>query len=238
MSNFIIHKSESRGSANHGWLNAKHSFSFANYHNPEKIHFGALRVLNDDIIGGGGGFGMHPHDNMEIITIPLEGELEHKDNMGNIGVIRKGDVQVMSAGTGVLHSEYNKSAEKEVRLFQIWLFANEKNVTPRYDQQSFNALERKNKLQLVVSPKNNDGILWIHQEAWFHLGEFDKDFETNYKIKHHENGAYIMIIEGSFTINGEVLNRRDAIGIWDTDNFNITSNQEKSELLIIDLPMR
>jgi redox-sensitive bicupin YhaK (pirin superfamily) len=202
------------------------------------MRFGVLRVLNDDIIAGGGGFGMHPHDNMEIITIPLEGELEHKDNMGNIGVIRKGDVQVMSAGKGVLHSEYNKNSDKEVRLFQIWLFANAKDVEPRYDQKSLLISERKNNLQLIVSPKDKSDGLWIHQEAWMYLGNFDKGISKTHSVNNPNNGVYVMVIEGSFIINGELLDKRDAIGIWSTEQINIESREDGSEILLIYLTMK
>ena len=175
MSKIIIHKADSRGEANHGWLHSFHSFSFAGYYNPEKIHFGALRVLNDDTVAGGMGFGTHPHDNMEIISIPLEGDLEHKDSMGNVAVIKKGDIQVMSAGTGIQHSEKNKNSNQAVKFLQIWVFPNKKNVTPRYDQISLNLNDRHNKLQQILSPNANDEGVWIHQDAWFHLGNFENE---------------------------------------------------------------
>jgi quercetin 2,3-dioxygenase len=166
----IFHSSSSRGHANHGWLKSHHSFSFANYYNPEKIHFGALRVLNDDYVAPGMGFGEHPHQNMEIISIPLEGDLEHKDSMGNVTVIKHGDIQVMSAGTGVYHSEYNKSKSNSVKFLQIWVIPNKENVKPRYDQITLNLKDRENKLQQILSPDANDEGVWIHQDAWFHLG--------------------------------------------------------------------
>jgi len=176
MANTILHKANSRGDANHGWLHSRHTFSFANYYNPERVQFGVLRVLNDDYVEAGMGFGTHPHDNMEIISIPLEGDLEHKDSMGNIAVIKKGDVQVMSAGTGITHSEYNKNKDKPVKLLQIWVFPNTKNVKPRYDQISLNLADRHNQLQQLVSPNADDGSIWIYQDAWFHLGKFDQGF--------------------------------------------------------------
>ena len=175
-----LHTSETRGAANHGWLQAKHSFSFANYYNPERIQFGALRVLNDDIIAPGMGFGTHPHNNMEIITIPLEGALEHKDSMDNIGVIEADEIQVMSAGTGVYHSEYNKNKDQQVNLLQLWVMHNKKNVTPRYDQKSIKELKKTNALYPVVTPESNGDALWIHQDAWFHLGDFNQKTEVNY----------------------------------------------------------
>lgn len=180
MTNSILHKADTRGDANYGWLHSKHTFSFANYHNPERMHFGVLRVLNDDTVSGGMGFGTHPHENMEIISIPLEGDLEHKDSMGNTTVIRNGDIQVMSAGTGIYHSEYNKNKEQQVKFLQIWVLPNQRNVEPRYDQITLNPEDRKNKLQQILSPNPDDEGVWIYQNAWFHLGNFDKGFTTGY----------------------------------------------------------
>lgn len=237
MSNSILHKAGSRGYANHGWLKANHTFSFANYYNPERVHFGTLRVLNDDSVEGGMGFGMHPHDNMEIITIPLEGELEHKDSMGNGTVIKKGDIQVMSAGSGITHSEFNKNKDKPVKLLQIWVFPNKKNVTPRYDQITLNAVDRENKLQQILSPNENDEGVWIHQDAWFHLGKFDKDMTIDYKLKKEGNGVYAFVLNGSFTINGVDLNQRDGLGIWNTSNLNLKSTSKGSQILLMEVPM-
>lgn len=217
MTNKIVHRASTRGGADHGWLKAKHSFSFANYYNPDRIHFGVLRVLNDDTVAPGMGFGKHPHDNMEIITIPLEGAIEHKDSMGNHGVIKYGDVQVMSAGTGIQHSEYNASKEDLLKLFQIWLFPNKKNVQPRYDQVTLKVEDRRNRLQQILSPKTGDGGLWIHQDAWFSMAILDKDFTVDYNVKRKGNGVYVMVVKGTVTIDGEKLNDRDAIGLWDTD---------------------
>ena len=183
MSNIILHKADTRGNANHGWLQSRHTFSFANYYNPERMNFGALRVLNDDSVAAGMGFGTHPHDNMEIISIPLEGDLEHKDSMGNISVIKHGDIQVMSAGTGIFHSEYNKNKDRLVKFLQIWVFPDKKNVTPRYDQITLDLADRHNKLQQILSPDAEDTGVWIHQKAWFHLGKFEKGISTEYKIK-------------------------------------------------------
>ncbi|MBY0244474.1 MAG: pirin family protein [Sphingobacteriaceae bacterium] len=234
---FVIHKAETRGAANHGWLQAKHSFSFANYHNPERMHFGVLRVLNDDIIDGGMGFGTHPHENMEIITIPLEGDLAHKDSMGNASVIKYGDVQVMSAGTGISHSEYNSNADLKVKLLQIWVFPNQKNVVPRYAQISLNLNDRKNKLQQIVSPNSNDEGVWIYQNAWFYLSKLDKNVEINYELKNKNNGVYVFVIEGDIAINQQVLNKRDGFGIWAVEKLNIQSNSENTEFLLMELPM-
>jgi redox-sensitive bicupin YhaK (pirin superfamily) len=191
----VLHKANSRGHADHGWLNAYHSFSFAGYYDPTRVHFGVLRVLNDDTVAGGMGFGMHPHDNMEIITIPLAGKLEHKDSMGNSGVINKGEIQVMSAGTGVHHSEKNKDAQEQVKLLQIWVFPDRKNVEPRYDQKAFDLNATKNKLVNVVSPMGDKEGLNINQHAWFHLGKLDKDFNTTYELKDKTNGVYAFVID-------------------------------------------
>ncbi len=237
MSKVIIHKADSRGEANHGWLHSFHSFSFASYHNPEKVHFGALRVLNDDTVAGGMGFGKHPHDNMEIISIPLEGDLEHKDSMGNTTVIKKGDVQVMSAGTGIQHSEYNKNKGETVKFLQIWVFPNQKNVTPRYDQITLNLADRHNKLQQILSPNPNDEGVWIHQDAWFHLGKIDANITLPYSFKKAGNGVYAFVLNGSFEIEGQVLSNRDAMGITDANEIQIKSLQEQSEILLMEVPM-
>jgi hypothetical protein len=237
MSKTVFHTAASRGHANHGWLNAHHSFSFASYYDPSRIHFGVLRVLNDDEIAGGGGFGMHPHDNMEIITIPIEGDLEHKDNMGNVGVICAGDIQVMSAGTGVFHSEYNKHADRLVRLLQIWLFPDKQNHTPRYQQISLKLEDRINRLQQIVSPNEHDDGAWIHQDAWFSIGRFDEGQTFDYSFKKKGNGAYIFLLEGAIEIDGLMMNRRDGLGIYETDFCNIKVLLTGSELLIMDIPM-
>lgn len=237
MKNSVLHKSETRGDANHGWLKSKHTFSFANYYNPERMHFGVLRVLNDDNIAPGMGFGTHPHDNMEIITIPLDGDLKHKDSMGNTSVIRHGDIQVMSAGTGIQHSEYNNSNFKEVKLLQIWVFPNKRNVQPRYDQITLKMEDRHNKLQQILSPNADDEGVWIHQNAWFYLGKFDKDYTTDYAIKYKGNGVYIFNIYGKLEINGQLIETRDGFGVWDIDKINIKAKTE-SEFLIMDISMR
>ena len=232
----IFHASSTRGEANHGWLHAKHSFSFANYFDPKRIQFGALRVLNDDIIAPGMGFGSHPHDNMEIVTIPLEGALEHKDSMDNIGVIEADEIQVMSAGTGVFHSEYNKNKDKEVKVLQLWVLPKEKNVTPRYDQKSIKELKKPNTLYPIVTPDLNGPAMWIHQDAWFHMGDFNQSTEIEYKINKDGNGVYVFLIEGSAEIAGEAIKKRDALGIWETDNF-ILKMASNSRVLLIEVPV-
>lgn len=236
MENTILHKAESRGDANHGWLHSKHTFSFANYYNPERMHFGVLRVLNDDTVAEGMGFGTHPHDNMEIISIPLEGDLEHKDSMGNVTVIKNGDIQVMSAGSGIQHSEYNKNKEKPVKFLQIWVFPNKKNVTPRYDQITLKEEDRHNKLQQILSPDPNDTGVWIHQNAWFHLGKFDKGVNTEYKIKGKGNGLYVFNLSGTLNVNDQTLNARDGFGIWDIEKVKLVANTD-SEFLLMEVPM-
>ena len=236
MKNTILHKSESRGDANHGWLHSKHTFSFANYYNPERMHFGVLRVLNDDTVAPGMGFGTHPHDNMEIISIPLEGDLEHKDSMGNTAVIKNGDIQVMSAGTGIQHSEYNKNKDKTVKFLQIWVFPNKRDVTPRYDQITLKLEDRHNKLQQILSPNADDEGVWIHQNAWFHLGKFDKGIATDYTIKGKGNGVYIFNLNGTLEVNGQQVETRDGFGIWDTDKINIKATTD-SEFLMMEVPM-
>ncbi|HEY1055259.1 MAG TPA: pirin family protein [Emticicia sp.] len=233
----IYYKASERGHANHGWLDAWHSFSFAGFQNPEKVHFGALRVLNDDMIIGGRGFGMHPHDNMEIVTIPLSGDLEHSDSMGNTGAIGKGDVQVMSAGTGIYHSERNKNIDRALRLLQIWVFPKLKDIKPRYDQKAFPVEGRKNKFQTLISPLGSkDGGMGMNQDAWFSLANLEQGKELNYAPKLSTNGVYAFVIEGEAEINGQVLSRRDALGISETNEIIIKANTE-SEILLIDVPM-
>ena len=232
----VFHPSDSRGYANHGWLEARHSFSFASWYQPDRLHFGALRVLNDDIIQGGMGFGTHPHDNMEIVTIPLKGDLEHKDSMGNSAVIREGDIQVMSAGTGVQHSEYNNSPDKEINLFQLWLFPNKQNVKPRYDQLPIRSLHQKNEFFQILSPSANDQGVWIHQDAWMHILDADQDQSFDYVLQSPENGVYLIVIEGEVEVDSQTLFRRDAIGIWETDKLTIKTKTD-AELLLVQVPM-
>jgi quercetin 2,3-dioxygenase len=232
----ILHKANTRGHANHGWLNSYHTFSFAGYHDPSRMHFGTLRVLNDDTVAAGMGFGKHPHDNMEIISIALEGELEHGDSMGNASVIRKGDVQVMSAGTGVVHSEKNHSRDNEVKFLQIWVFPNERNVTPRYDQKNFSDEEKHNKLLTVVSPMNGTEGVHIHQDAWFSLGKLDKDVELNYDLHKDGNGVYVFVLEGELSVNDVVLERRDGLGISEESRLSIKANSD-AEVLLMEMPV-
>lgn len=237
MANTVLHKAATRGAADHGWLKARHTFSFANYYDPNRMHFGVLRVLNDDRIAPGRGFGTHPHDNMEIITIPLNGTVEHKDSMGNSGTITAGEVQVMSAGTGITHSEFNHRHDAELRLLQIWLFPDKRGVTPRYDQMRFDVKDRRNKLQQILSPDPDDPGVWIHQNAWFHMGAFDKGFKTDYTPKDKRNGVYAFVIKGDVTVNGTALNERDGLGIWDVDKLTIQSDSQDAELLLMEVPM-
>ncbi|MBL4708823.1 MAG: pirin family protein [Flavobacteriales bacterium] len=234
--NTVIHRAETRGQAKHGWLTSHHTFSFANYRNPERMHFGVLRVLNDDQVQPGKGFGTHPHDNMEIISIPLEGDLEHKDSMGNVAVIKEGDVQVMSAGTGIYHSEYNKNQDKDVKFLQIWIFPNKKNVEPRYDQISIRDIEKDNKFNQVLSPNAEDQGVWIHQDAWFSIGKFDKGASDEYSIKKADNGVYLFILEGEIEIAGEKLSKRDGMGIWHTDSISVKATKD-ARVLLMDVPM-
>lgn len=235
--NSVLHKADTRGDANHGWLKSKHTFSFANYHNPERMNFGVLRVLNDDIVSESMGFGTHPHRDMEIISIPLEGDLLHRDDMGNTAVIKSGDIQVMSAGTGVMHSEYNNNPDKQVKFLQIWVFPNKKGVPPRYDQITLETSDRKNKLQQVLSPNAEDAGVWIHQNAWFNMTYLEKGKSINYPINDPENnGVYAFIIKGDATINGQTLNKRDGYGLWDITELEITADSN-SEILLMEVPM-
>jgi len=214
-----------------------HTFSFASYYNPERTHFGVLRVLNDDRVAAGMGFGKHPHDNMEIISIPLEGDLEHQDSMGNTFTIRKNDVQVMSAGTGIFHSEKNKHHDQEVKFLQIWVFPKTKNVSPRYDQLSFEPAQRINKLQQILSPNKEDEGVWIHQDAWFHLADFDRGTSKEYNFKLKGNGLYIFMIKGELKVNEQIIQTRDGFGIWDTDSVSITALND-SEFLLMEVSLR
>lgn len=232
----VLHKAKSRGYANHGWLETSHTFSFANYYNPERVHFGALRVLNDDSIAGGMGFGTHPHDNMEIITIPLIGDLAHKDSMGNGTTIKSGDIQVMSAGTGIRHSEFNANPDQKVELLQIWVFPGKRQVEPRYDQITLDETKMHNALHQILSPNADDEGVWIHQNAWFHLGNFDAGKTFEYELKDKSNGAYVFLIEGKMSANGQELERRDGFGVWETDKIAFET-QEASKVLIMEVPM-
>ena len=232
----VLHKAESRGKANHGWLNSHHSFSFANYQNPERMHFGVLRVLNDDVVSEAKGFGTHPHRNMEIISIPLEGDLQHMDSMGNTTIIKQGDVQVMSAGTGIQHSEYNKNKDRPVKFLQIWIIPNKKDVVPRYDQISLKDIKKKNKFYQILSPNPKDQGVWIHQDAWFHLGDFETGNKATYALKKKGNGVYVFVLEGEVEINDQLLGKRDGYGLWDVDQFDFKS-LDNSKVLLMEVPM-
>ena len=234
--NKVYHSAETRGHADHGWLNANHSFSFASYYDPNRMNFGALRVLNDDTISPGKGFGKHSHDNMEIITIPLKGDLEHKDSLGNIGAINEGEIQVMSAGTGIYHSEYNKNSDKFINLLQLWVMPKKQDVKPRYDQRSFKGLKKKNSIYQVLSPYPEDEGMWIHQDAWIHLGDFEEVTSIDYVLKKKGNGVYIFVIEGIFKVANEKLEKRDALGVWNTESITFEA-QSKSQVLLIEVPM-
>ena len=237
MSNTILHKAATRGHADHGWLDSYHSFSFAGYYNPERTQFGVLRVLNDDIVAGGRGFGSHPHDNMEIISIPLEGSLVHEDNMGHKEVVSAGEIQVMSTGSGVFHSEYNNSPDKAVKFLQIWLFPNKLNVEPRYDQVKIDPEKGDNRLQQLISPYRSEEGSWIYQDAWFFSGHFDIDKEFTYEKKKGENGVYLFVLKGSFTADGQKLESRDGLGITGSNSIRLKSLEPDSEILIMDVPM-
>lgn len=233
----VYHKADTRGFANHGWLKSHHTFSFANYYNPERMSFGVLRVLNDDQVASGMGFGTHPHRDMEIISIPLEGDLEHKDSMGTTAVIRNGEIQVMSAGTGVQHSEYNKNKDGLVKFLQIWVIPNKMNVTPRYDQISIKENEKINDFQQILSPNPYDEGVWIHQNAWFNLAKFEKGNAKGYKIHQPGNGVYVFVLKGSAKIDEQTLGTRDGFGIWETESFTLEA-LEDSEVLLMEVPMQ
>ena len=232
----IIHKANSRGHFDYGWLKTYHTFSFSNYYDPERINFGMLRVLNDDEIEGGQGFGTHPHSDMEIVTIPLEGAVAHKDSTGGEGVIYPDEIQVMSAGTGILHSEFNHLNDGTTKLLQLWIFPDKKGHKPRYDQKFFDSEERKNKLQFIVTPEKKDDNLWLNQDAYLSLTDLEKDKSTNYKVHTKGNGVYLFLIDGEFSVAGEALSKRDGIRIYETDEFSITAIKD-SQILLIEIPM-
>lgn len=236
MKNQILYKAESRGHANHGWLDSYHTFSFAGYRNPERINFGVLRVVNDDTVAGGMGFGMHPHDNMEIISIPTSGRLEHKDSMGTGSIISTGEIQVMSAGKGIHHSEFNPDKNEETKFFQIWLFPNKLNVEPRYQQITMNEADRKDQWDQILSPDPEDKGVWIHQNAWFHITDLSEGKDLSYELKDKNNGIFLFVIEGQISLDETVLDRRDALGFWDTDKFKIKA-AKNSRVLAMEVPM-
>lgn len=231
----ILHKANTRGHNSFGWLNSYHSFSFGQYYNPERIHFGALRVLNDDTVQEGMGFGKHPHDNMEIVSIPLYGDLHHNDSTGRNEIIRQHDVQIMSAGSGIAHSEMNANKDKEVKFLQIWVFPKEHNITPRYQQKSFKPEDRINQILTVVAP-DDDHAVWINQDAWFSLANLNKDVEKEYPIHQQGNGVYVFLIKGTATINGVSMEERDGLGVSDTNLLKIKADSDV-EILLIDVPM-
>jgi len=237
MAKHVLHKSASRGTADHGWLRSRHTFSFAEYYDPARMHFGALRVLNDDEVAPGMGFGTHPHDNMEIVSIPLEGDLEHRDSMGHTAVIRKGDVQAMSAGTGITHSEYNHNKDRPVKFLQIWIFPDKRDVEPRYDQVTIDEAQLKNNFLQVVSPHAGEPGIWIHQQAWFHLGRLEKEFHAGYRLKLEGNGVYAFVLRGSATIGDQLLEERDGLGTWEADALDIVAGPAGAELLLMEVPM-
>lgn len=232
----IFHAANSRGDANHGWLKSKHTFSFANYHNPERMGFGALRVINDDFVIGGQGFGKHSHRDMEIISIPLSGKLGHGDNIGNEGIIETGEIQVMSAGTGITHSEMNGDANEPVKFLQIWVIPNKMNVAPRYQQIRMSDIMQPNEFNQVLSPNADDAGVWIHQNAWFSMGDFDKGQTQTYQLKDARNGVYIFVISGKVVVNGNTLNTRDGLGVWDTESVTMDV-EEAAKVLIMEVPL-
>ena len=232
----IYQAADSRGDANHGWLKSKHTFSFANYHNPERMGFGALRVINDDFVIGGQGFGKHSHRDMEIISIPLSGKLGHGDNIGNNGIIETGEIQVMSAGTGITHSEMNGDDTEAVKFLQIWVIPNKMNVEPRYQQIRMDDILKPNEFNQVLSPNADDAGVWIHQDAWFSMGDFDKGITQTYELKNPNNGVYIFVISGKVVVNGNTLDTRDGLGVWDTKNFTMDV-EEDAKVLLMEVPM-
>ena len=233
--NTVVHKADSRGFADHGWLRSRHTFSFAGYYNPERVHFGALRVLNDDRVAGGKGFGTHPHENMEIISIPLSGDLEHKDSTGRNEVIRQGDVQIMSAGSGIAHSEFNHNTDQEVRFLQIWVFPKERDITPRYEQKTYEVANRTNRWQTVVAPEGGSALT-INQDAWFNLTKLEKGQNLDYAVKKEGNGVYAFVLEGDAQIAGQSLNKRDAVAVTDTAQLSLSANTD-TEVLLMEVPM-
>lgn len=232
----ILHKADTRGHASFGWLNSYHTFSFGQYYNPERVHFGALRVLNDDTVAPGMGFSKHPHDNMEIVSIPLTGDLHHQDSTGRDKIIRQHDVQIMSAGSGIAHSEMNANRDREVKFLQIWVFPKQRDIEPRYEQKTFRPEDRNNRLLTVVAP-DDAAAVYINQDAWFSLGKFDKDFSTAYTFHKKDSGVYVFVLSGNVIINGENLAVRDGLGVWDIDQLNIKA-ETAAEILLMEVPMQ
>lgn len=231
----ILHKANTRGHADHGWLKSYHSFSFAGYYNPERNHFGALRVLNDDSVAKGMGFGKHPHDNMEIVSIPLSGDLHHIDSTGRDEIIRANDVQIMSAGSGIAHSETNANSDKDVKFLQIWVFPKKYNIEPRYEQKTFDPANRNDQIVTVVAPDDSNAV-WINQDAWFSLGKISKEKTQTYQLHKEGNGVYVFVLNGQITINDQTLDARDGLGVWETNTINIKANSD-ADFLLIDVPM-
>lgn len=232
----MYHDNQSRGLADHGWLKSRHTFSFADYYNPERMNFGILRVLNDDIVTPSMGFGTHPHENMEIISIPLSGSLRHQDSMGNKHIISTGEVQIMSAGSGITHSEYNNSPSGDVNFLQIWVLPKERDITPRYDQKVFDEGNRKNRFQLLVSPENSDKTVLINQDAWFSLADIEAEKQVTYEKNNKKNGVYFFVIEGNVKIEGHDIKRRDGLGLIDGETYPVFA-QSKTQLLAIEVPL-
>ena len=232
----VLHTADSRGQANHGWLQSRHTFSFADYYDSNRMHVGVLRVLNDDQVAGGQGFGAHPHRDMEIVSIPLEGALAHRDSMGNGSVIRQGDVQVMSAGTGVVHSEMNASADQTVKFLQIWVLTRRNGVEPRYQQIHVADAANPSGFQQILSPNADDAGVWIHQDAWFSLAKWQAGTRQSYSVQRAGNGVYAFVIKGSATVGGIALNERDGLGLWDTDSVVVEATSD-TEVLLMDVPM-
>ena len=232
----IIHKADTRGFFDYGWLKTSHTFSFSSYYDPERVNFGMLRVLNDDFVAAGQGFGTHPHNDMEIVTIPLDGALAHKDSIGSEGVIYPDEIQIMSAGTGIRHSEFNHLQDGTSNFLQLWIFPDKKGHQPRYNQNYFDPAERKNKFQFIVTPDKKDGNLWLNQDAFLSRIDLDKSNSVNYKIHTKGNGVYLFLIDGEISVAGETLSKRDGIGIYETDEFSITAIKD-SQILIIEIPM-
>ncbi|MCK3655672.1 hypothetical protein A4G19_07875 [Pasteurellaceae bacterium Macca] len=232
----LFHSANSRGDANLGWLKSKHTFSFGHYYDAERMGFGALRVINDDFVEGGRGFGTHPHNDMEIISIPLSGDLAHRDSMGNGSIIRSGDIQVMSAGTGITHSEMNPNADTPVKFLQIWVIPRERGVEPRYQQIRIADDKTPNEFQQILSPNADDAGVWIHQDAWFSMAEFDAGNRRTYSLHKATSGVYAFVIQGSATIGGVKLNERDGLGIWDTTEFEVIAESD-AQILLMEVPM-
>lgn len=232
----VFHAADSRGDAEYGWLKSRHTFSFAEYYDPQRMGFGVLRVINDDCVQGGMGFGRHPHQDMEIISLPLSGDLAHKDSMGNGSIIKNGDIQVMSAGTGITHSEMNANADKPVKFLQIWVLTRKNGIKPRYQQVTIADQAKLNDFQQILSPNADDDGVWIHQDAWFSLANFDKDTSRYYQIKKSGNGVYVFVIKGSANIGDRQLGERDGLGIWDADGFELTATSD-AQILLMDVPM-